>query len=397
MDFAVIPPEINSARMYSGPGSGPMLAAAAAWDALAADLHSTAISYGAEISSLTTGWRGPASASMTSATASYLGWMTSTAAQAEQAGTQAKAAAVAYDAAFAMTVPPPVIAANRSLLMSLIATNFLGQNTPAIAATEAHYTEMWAQDAAAMYGYAGASAAASTLTPFTEPPPATNAVAPAVQAAAVTHAVGTSTPTTLSQLMSTIPQALQGLSSPMSSATSTSGSSGLLGELFPDGLLGSGGLGLNNNLWNTIFSSGFYSPGNLALCDFLALAGIGAATSDAASAVEGAPGVAAAESALGSGALGSLGGLGGLGEVAAGVGRAATIGPLSVPPSWAPAVPAISPPAPLLGGTPLTAPPAVAAGMPPVPLGGAAGHGINGTAPRYGFRPTVVAHPPAAG
>ena len=38
-----------------------------------------------------------------------------------------------------------MIAANRSLLMTLIATNILGQNTPAIAATEAHYMEMWAE------------------------------------------------------------------------------------------------------------------------------------------------------------------------------------------------------------------------------------------------------------
>ncbi|MGH3543868.1 MAG: PPE family protein, partial [Mycobacterium sp.] len=228
MDFAAIPPEINSARMYSGPGSGPMLAAAATWDRLAGSLRSTETSYGSEISDLTTGWRGPASASMASATTPYLGWMSATAAQAEQAAGQAKAAAGAYETAFALTVPPPVIAANRALLMSLVATNFLGQNTPAIAATEAHYAEMWAQDAAAMYGYAGSSAAASTLTPFTQPPPATNAAAPAVQAAAVAKAAGTSAPTTLSQLTSTIPQTLQGLSSPVSSAASTSGSSGFL-------------------------------------------------------------------------------------------------------------------------------------------------------------------------
>ena len=42
MDFGAFPPEINSARMYAGPGAGSMLAAAAAWDGLAADLHSTA-------------------------------------------------------------------------------------------------------------------------------------------------------------------------------------------------------------------------------------------------------------------------------------------------------------------------------------------------------------------
>ena len=31
MFFAAFPPEINSGRMYTGPVSGPLLAAAAAW------------------------------------------------------------------------------------------------------------------------------------------------------------------------------------------------------------------------------------------------------------------------------------------------------------------------------------------------------------------------------
>jgi len=75
--------------------------------------------------------------------------MNTTAAQAEQAAAQAQAAASAYEAAFTMTVAPAVIAANRSLTMLLIATNILGQNTPAIAANEAQYAEMWAQDSAA--------------------------------------------------------------------------------------------------------------------------------------------------------------------------------------------------------------------------------------------------------
>jgi PPE-repeat protein len=206
MDFGMLPPEINSGRMYAGPGSGPMLAAAAAWDGLAGELHATAASYGSVISGLTGGpWLGPASASMAAAAAPYLEWMTTTAAQAEQAATQAKAAAAAYETAFAMTVPPPVVAANRSLLMTLVATNILGQNTPAIAATEADYAEMWGQDAAAMYGYAGSSAAASTLTPFTAPPPTANGGAG--QAAAVAQATGTPAQT----MLSAVPQVLQSL------------------------------------------------------------------------------------------------------------------------------------------------------------------------------------------
>ncbi|WP_155769736.1 PPE domain-containing protein, partial [Mycobacterium asiaticum] len=38
MSFWVLPPEINSLRMFSGAGSGPMVEAAAAWEGLAAEL-----------------------------------------------------------------------------------------------------------------------------------------------------------------------------------------------------------------------------------------------------------------------------------------------------------------------------------------------------------------------
>ncbi len=143
MDFGLLPPEINSARIYAGPGSGPMLAAAAAWDATAAQLESAASGYFSEISGLAgQTWLGPSSMRMAAAAAPYVAWLNSGAAQAVQTSAQAYAAAAAYEAAFAMTVPPPVIAANRGQLMALIATNFFGQNTAAIAATEAQYGEM---------------------------------------------------------------------------------------------------------------------------------------------------------------------------------------------------------------------------------------------------------------
>ncbi|HEU4360935.1 MAG TPA: PPE family protein [Mycobacterium sp.] len=175
MDFAALPPEINSGRMYLGPGSGPMIAAAAAWEALAAELSTTAAGWGSVISELTgRGWLGPASVAMAAAAASHLGWLRRTAEQAGQTAAQAGAAAAAYESAFAMTVPPPVIAANRSLLLALIATNFFGQNSAAIASTELHYAQMWLQDATAMYSYAGSSAAARQLAPFTEPQSTSN-------------------------------------------------------------------------------------------------------------------------------------------------------------------------------------------------------------------------------
>src|SRR5574337_1964581 len=135
-EFAALPPEVNSGRMYTGPGAGPMLAAAAAWDGLVAELYGTASSYASEVSALTDGlWTGPSATAMGNAATLQVDWLSTTAAQAERAANQARAAAGAYEAAFAMTVPPPVIAANQALLAVLVATNFFGQNTPAISAT----------------------------------------------------------------------------------------------------------------------------------------------------------------------------------------------------------------------------------------------------------------------
>ena len=191
-DFGALPPEINSGKIYSGPGSAPLLAAATAWDALASELQTTAASYASTIGELTTSWQGPSSAAASNAAAPYTAWLSSTAAQAEQTASQAQAAAGAYEAAFAASIPPPVIAANRAALALLVATNFLGQNTPAIAANEATYAEFWAQDAVAMYGYAGAATTASQLTPFTAAPATTNDTGQATQSASTAQSAAAS-------------------------------------------------------------------------------------------------------------------------------------------------------------------------------------------------------------
>jgi PPE-repeat protein len=214
MDFGIYPPEINSGRMYTGPGSGPMLAAAQAWGNLADELYTAASAYQSVVSELTSGsWSGPSSTSMTTAAGTYVEWLSATAAQAEDTAAQARAAVAGYEAAFAMTVPPPEIAANRSLLAVLVATNFLGQNTPAIAATEALYGEMWAQDALAMYGYAGSSAAATVLSPFTSPDQNTDPGGTASQAAAVSQASGSAVGNAQGAI-SAVPQALSTAAAP---------------------------------------------------------------------------------------------------------------------------------------------------------------------------------------
>ena len=200
-----------------GPGSGSMLAAATAWNGLAAELHSTASSYGSVISELTDeSWVGPSSTAMEAAATPYVAWLNAAAGQAEQAAAQARAAASAYQSAFTAMVPPPVIAANRTQLASLTATNIFGQNTPAIAATEAQYGEMWAQDAAAMYGYAGEFGGrfeGDAVHRGTSRPP-TRPDWPRRARQAASTSTGTGVQSTLSQLMSTIQTALQSLASP---------------------------------------------------------------------------------------------------------------------------------------------------------------------------------------
>jgi PPE-repeat protein len=337
-----------------------MRAAAAAWEGLASELQSTVSSYSSVIDSLTSGaWTGPSSIRMVAAVTPYLTWMQGTAAQAAEAAFQATAAATAYETAFAAHVPPTEIAANRSQLTSLLATNVFGQNTPAIAATEFQYAEMWAQDALAMDTYAGSSAAASNVTPFTEAPQITNAGGVAGQAAAVTQAAATPA----ASVQSLVSGALDplGVGNPLLVALSnlstdyTTTLNGLLNSVF-----GSNASTLYSSLFNAVkgplsFTTGFNDIGlltNFPVSQWLKFsppAGYGALPKDA----------------LGAG-LGALGfGRGTLyNAVSAGMGNAGTlVGKLSIPPSWATATPAIRTVAAALSAAGPEAVPAAALGQ----------------------------------
>jgi PPE-repeat protein len=358
LDFGALPPEINSGRMYAGAGPGPMLAAAAAWDGLASELGSTASSYQSVVEGLSGSWQGPSSTSMAAAAAPYVSWMNTTAAQAEETASQARAAVAAYETAFAATVPPPVIAANRSLLMMLIATNILGQNTPAIAATETHYMEMWAQDAGAMYGYAGSSAAATQLTTFTDPPQTTNPSSQPLQAAAATQATSTSTAsnlgTELTQFIDSLPTALQNLANGLLQSPTTASGNLLSGLSLPQLPPLSLPPGLETDLtnWNTIFStitSGPYSvqgltsiPGGPFLSFGQAYAwgqnGQGAAAFLAGpKPISGALAPLASEFGIPHVSTAGFG----AGPISGSMGRAALVGNMSVPQGWTQAAPEI--------------------------------------------------------
>lgn len=374
LDFGALPPEINSGRMYVGAGPGPMLAAAAAWHEVAAELVAMAASYGSIIEDLTVGsWTGPSSLTMAAAAVPYITWIKTTGAQAEEAAAKANVAAVAYETAFAATVPPPIIAANRALLLTLIATNIFGQNTPAIAATEAEYMEMWAQDAAAMYAYAASSATASQLTPFTEPPQTTNTSGVASQTAAVAEATGTAAGSDitaqLSQLMTSVPNALQSLATSIGPAPTGSALPGFAGPpLFPLPPLPPW-LATDIANWNIIMSTltGPYSLQGITAAPgaaFLAFGQVYAYAQNAqglqaffapAKPIAG----ALAPIAESFGANLTSTGVGGT-PISGAMGRAALVGSLSVPQGWTQAAPALRLVSSLLP-TDLAAAPAAAA------------------------------------
>jgi PPE-repeat protein len=313
MDYEV-PPEINSGRMYAGLGSSSLMASAAAWQALSAQLGSAGAAFQSVIEALTSSaWLGPSSMTMALSAAPYVVWMIATAEQCQAAAAQAAAAAAAFEAARAGVVPPPVIAENRAQLVALVSTNFMGFNTPAIMANEAHYQQMWGQDTATMYNFAGQTAAITGgLVPFTPPLPNSDPIGLAAQAAAVGQSGGQAAgqqpmnfassagglpagldgQTMLSmgpQLVSTIPQALQGLSSPLSQG------------------LGGSGLGQFQSLLSPFMS--FMNPGM-----FGSMGGASAATS------AGGPGLAGLSGAAS--------------QVEAVAGRAGSLGGLSVPATW---------------------------------------------------------------
>jgi PPE-repeat protein len=423
LDFALLPPEVNSGRMYSGPGPGPLLAASEAWDSLAAELGFAASGYGAALAELTSNtWVGPTSVAMMSAATPYINWLTSTGTQAEQTANQARAAVAAYEAAFAMTVPPPVIAANRALLAALVATNFFGQNTPAIMMTEALYAEMWAQDAAAMYSYAGASVAATQMTPFVEPPQTTNgngatsqadavakaAAEPAGQAASVAQNAVSAAPTTTTQTAATTAQTAASSTLPAATAPPNT-FIGWLETLYQNTLtnLGQGGwgVGLSNANLNTMrqMLQAYFAVG---LANFGYGLGQQLITPAQATALEqglglmpGPAGLGGLGASLGGGTAGVSGAPFTASSVSATMGEANALGRLSVPASWQGAGPSETIEARLVGAARPFAPQSngMLGGVPMAGNAGLGGSRSAGYTVKYGVKHAVMPKPPVGG
>ncbi len=389
VDYGLLPPEVNSGRMYTGPGSSSLVAAAAGWDELAAELHSTAAEFQSVISALTSGpWLGPASASLAAAASPYAAWLQTSAASSDLAASQAAAAVSAHEAAFAMTVPPPVVAANRALLATLIATNWLGQNTPAIAATEAEYFEMWAQDASAMYAYLSSSTAASQLTEFDEPPEVADSSGLARQAAAVSSAASENpVKTAVDRLLTRLDTVHDPFAELASSFTGSKIDQYLTKYTAFDDIVSVYSKYLGPYVSSAaamIQSTQSFGQVSNGITSMTSLA---KTLAPAAKALEGAAqGVGSAAANAGVNA----------GGAAAGLGKALPLGALSVPPSWAPVSAVTNPGVAALNAVPVAAEGANGLPMAP-PFAQFGGNRYGRILPTYGFKPSVMARPPAAG
>ncbi|WP_236983385.1 PPE family protein [Mycobacterium kiyosense] len=395
MDYGLLPPEVNSARIYAGPGAASLVTAATAWSNLAADFQAAATGHRSVIEALTTGqWLGPASAQLVSAVSPFITWLSNSADQAAEAASQAGAAASAYEQAFAASVPPALIAANRAEVAQLTAANILGQYSSAISALEAQYAEFWAQDSQAMYTYASSSAQATRVSELSAPAEVAQPAGLVDQALAVFKAEGQAVQTQLNnagaQIVPRFSDVIKTLSAPLN------------------------GQGTAIDQWivaNTPFDdivplySKYLSPYVNSLAAMLqvtqsfgqnssgisALANLAKPAASAAKAAEGAASAAgAAASGAGQAAAGAAANLGG---VAAGLGKAIPIGGLSAPAGWVPWHATTSP------GVASAIPAAAEANSFPMapPFGQFVNGGYGRNQPTYGFKPSVMAKPPAAG
>ncbi|CFI72866.1 PPE family protein [Mycobacterium tuberculosis] len=284
-----------------------------------------------------------------------------------------------------------MIAENRAELMILIATNLLGQNTPAIAVNEAEYGETWAQDAAAMFGYAATAATATeALLPFEDAPLITNPGGLLEQAVAVEEAIDTAA---ANQLMNNVPQALQQLAQPTKSIWPFDQLSELWKAISPH-------LSPLSNIVSMLNNHVSMTNSGVSMTNTLSSMLKGFAPAAAAQAVQ----TAAQNGVQAMSSLGSSLGSSGLGAgVAANLGRAASVGSLSVPQAWAAANQAVTPAARALPLTSLTSAAQTAPGhmLGGLPLGqltnSGGGFGGVSNALRMPPRAYVMPRVPAAG
>lgn len=264
-----------------------------------------------------------------------------------------------------------------------------------------------------MYGYAGASAQASMLTPFSPAAATVDPAGVAGQAASVAQAVNSAA---AAQGLDAVPNALLGLAGMTNTAPVLTDPMSVLGltatawnengdGIILDGILGdlaegfTGSAELDASTAMDTFAQ-WVSPARLMVTQMKDYFGLAHDLPKWAS--EGAEAAAKAAKDLPAALPSILPNAGGLGGIAAAAGNAAKVGAFSAPASWAGSAPAATPINVALNGlgAGAAAEPAASAfgGLPVVP-GSGVGRGLAAhfAAPRYGFKPTIMPQPPAGG
>ncbi|MGB3332845.1 MAG: PPE family protein [Mycobacterium sp.] len=396
MSFSVFPPEINSGLIYTGPGSSPLLEAAAAWSQLSSELMTSATATHSVIANLDSTWTGAGSAAATASTAPYVAWLEQASATAATNAALATQAAALFEAARAASVPPAVIAANRAMLLALISTNFFGQNTPLIQATEHQYEVMWATDGAAMDTYSGsAEANNNALQQVSNPPQSAKASAtPGSAEGGPNPGTGTGTPGTPGYDFATVGGLLDAMGLPTT----------LLGEKAAATTI--------NSVMSPISSASMPMMMLVRLLPMLmqfARMGGAAGATGALAGQTAAGGAGTLMTQIGDfvndklqGAVGVLAGhfSSATNAISAKLGQAASMGALKVPGAWASAADGMVRAAPVLPATTVSAPiQTMSGGLPGGPFGHAmmgamAGRGMGAIAAKA---PKVMPRSPAGG
>ena len=226
-EWGLLPPELNSAGFWMGPGAESFLAAAAQLADVAAAIIANLGGHAAVAAAMGAAWPDPTGEFAVLANVPHLLWQAVVAAMMGEAAASIEATGTAFETLKAATPTPLEIGENQIEHGVLQAHNFLGMLTPAIAANRANYGRMWVTAADNKYAYAAASQAGVQAIPPLPPPPPTTVG-------------GVGDPTGMAQLSSG-----QGQDSLATGGGPQSAMSGIMGSLGQIGQIGSqlGGLG----------------------------------------------------------------------------------------------------------------------------------------------------------